>query len=177
MQSEEFNQLIADLAPYLVAVAFFFIFMDARARLGKNLEREWSINSRSFQFKSSRISTSLSKLYSDLASRNKYQFAEGIAMELLRNAALFYKKPSHFFVRMRSNPGDFKNYFEDKDLILFMQKPRLWTDLYHMKSNSKRGWTIRKNKVVDDDFVKKIASIIEIYTINLNQHHVGVILD
>lgn len=175
MQSEEFNQLIADLAPYLVAIAFFFIFMDARARLSKNLDREWSVNSRSFQFMSSRISTSLSKLYGDLASRNKYQFAEGVAMELMRNAALFFKKPSHFFVRMRSTPGDFKDYFEDKELILFMQKPRLWTDLYHMKSN--KGWKIRKSKAVNDDFVQKIQSIIEIFTVNLNQHHVGVILD
>ena len=118
MQSEAFNQLIADLAPYLVAVAFFFIFMDARARLSKNLDHEWSVNSRSFQFMSKRITTSLSKLYGDLASRNKYQFAEGISMELLRDAALFFKQPSHFFVRMRSTPGDFKNYFEDQDRFL-----------------------------------------------------------
>jgi hypothetical protein len=175
MQSEQFNQLIADLAPYLVAVAFFFIFMDARARLSKNLEHEWSINSRSFQFVSTRISTSLSKLYGDLASRNKYQFAEGVAMELLRDAALFFKRPSHFFVRMRSTPADFKNYFEDQGLILFMQKPRLWTDLYHMKT--KKGFKIRKSKTVDDDFVMKISSLIDIYKSNLNKHHVGIILE
>lgn len=105
-------------------------------------------------------------MYTNILSKNAYELAETVAVEICRDAGIYYNTSIFYFLHLRQKPKELQKYFTDRELILFLFKPDVWVTKV-LQEEKGFGIGFRKNKEVTSKFIFQLDKIVDAFRAEL----------
>lgn len=145
---------------------FILISQDIYKRTKRRVKPEWNEDySKHHTFKKG-VRTALAKMYTNILSKNAYELAETVAVEMCRDAGIYYNTSIFYFLHLRQKPKELQKYFTDRELILFLFKPDVWVTKV-LQEEKGFGIGFRKNKEVTSKFIFQLDKIVDAFRAEL----------
>ncbi|MCY3410237.1 MAG: hypothetical protein INQ03_01245 [Candidatus Heimdallarchaeota archaeon] len=158
------DQISFFLIQSMWVLMLIFLFSDLRRRIRLYIVQEWDINySIQTSFKRGIISTVV-KLYTGFQDKKPKQLAETVAIEICKNAGLYYNTSIFAFLQLRQEPQELKKYFKNDELVSFLSRPDVWTNVYMLR---KKTIFSRKHTTVTPDFLAELERMVDIFRFEL----------